>query len=565
MALAYTHPRTNSPVDKGPKPSDDWRLWQARIDASKRARELQEREWERYRRYYKNEFYVDTGSTDRITVNQVFTLCNIYESVCCAKNPYIYVKPLREEFAIAALINESLLNYYWRELDIKKTVRRCVRDAILCSAGHVDLGYASVFKTQEVVRREGPYVQRISPWNIWFDPDAEYPGDETEYYRVVREIWPFHIFKKRYPDAAKYVNVYRPKWPLKEQSKMLPGPTYVSRDDPLARVSIYRIQDLENNEFLWMCDGYTDFLEKERKNPYDVEGFLTESLIFHEIPEEVYGMSVIRPAEGQQIELNKIRTSWMNHRKRFNRRYIAGASAFAQGTDGENQRELLKRGEDGSICDVQDINQVIPLADASMPPDVGEHEARIKEDWKDITVVNEYLRAGAVPRTKTAYETSEIVAGTKLRLGTLIDDVRTFDGKIAKKLLQIMQQHLKEPIVVQIIGPKGQFWGRYTRKQIQGEMECIIYPGEMLPPDEERSRLLAERFYKTFRPDPACDQRKVLRKALEMWGIPDPDGFLVQNQGINPLEVQGAGRQSGGTASGILKALKGGLTPNEGV
>ncbi len=48
-----------------------------------------------------------------------------------------------------------------------------------------------------------------------------------------------------------------------------------------------------------------------------------------------------------------------------------------------------------------------------------------------------------------------------------------------------------------------------------------------------------------------------------MWGIEDPDTFLVQGQ-ISPMEEVkgGGGKQSGGTASGLLKALKGGLTPS---
>lgn len=567
MPLHVKPPKFKAAPPKNPSPSETFQAWMWRWDAAKRARDPHEKEWERYKRYYKNEFYgpISVAKPNPITVNQVFVLDNIYESVVCAKNPYIYLKPVREEFSIGAVITEALINYYWRELDIKRITRKIVRDTVLCSGGWGEVGFTKAFSNEKVVRRKGLYFQRISPWNIWSDPDSEYSGDDTEYFRIQREIWPYHVFKKEYPQAAPYAKLYKPQWPSlsTSQAKLAPAPTAISKDDPLARVAVYRIQDIENDKFFWFIEGYNDWLD-EIDNPFDVEGFLTENLIFHEIPEEPYGMSVIRPVEGQQLELNKIRNMWMNHRKRFNRRYLAGAGAFESGETGTHQRELLKSGEDGSICDVLDINQIKALEDASMPEDIAEHEMRVKEDWRDGTVVNEYLRAGAVPRIKTAYETSEIVAGTKLRLGTLIDDTKEFYRRIAKKLIQIMQQKLPEPIVVQIAGAKGVAWGHFTRKQIQGEYECVIYPGEMAPKDEERSRLLAERFYNTFRPDPNVDQRRVLRKSLEMWGIEDPDTFIIQGQ-VSPFAAQGAGKESGGTASGILKALKGGVTPNEGM
>ena len=539
----------------------EYKMWVERLGVARKAREIQEVEWERYLSYYKNQFSTTASfrDSDEITVNQVFVLVNIYESVACAKDPYMYVRPRKPDTGPAAVVNESLLNYYWRELGLKKMVRRATKDAILCSFGCADLGYSAVFGNEDLVRREGPYIRRLSPFDIWLDPDALYSGDEDEYFRINREIWPFHLFKEKWPEAGKSVPLYKASYPGRRPTVQKTA-TPISRDDDLARVAVYRAQDLESNELLWFCDGYDDFLLK-KPNPYNVEGFLTELLTFHEVPEEVYSMSVIRPAEGQQLELNKIRTSWMRHRKRFNRRYIHNANAMTP-----EQKEILKRGEDGSLCEVTDVRGVIPLQDASMPPDIDLHENRIKEDWRDITVINEYLRSGQMGKTKTAYEASEIVAGSKLRLGTLIEDVRSFQSNIARKLLQILQQYLPEPIVVQIAGSEGQNWVQFTREQIQGEFDVSIFSGEMLPPDRERERVLAERFYQTFRPDPNVDQRKILRKALEMWGVPDPDGYIAQGQ-ISPFQAEGGGpggRVSGGTQEGILKALRGGVAPQEG-
>lgn len=526
--------------------------WKSRIKQSEASRQKQEGTWKKHVGYYKNKMWKgdDKLNVDKATVNQVYPLISIIRETTYNQNPKIYIKPTRPEFGLAAEVIEALVNNLWYNLKINRTIRRCIVNAALQSLAVAELGFSGQHETGEIKPYDMPYVRSTSPTDFITDTQCETFDDEQSFFRGFKRKVAYSQFKEMYPKAAKELG---PKLKEKSSSETDTAKVWPDGIAPWKRVEYWNIQDLHTNKFFLIHPDLKEFIDIV-DNPYSVEGFLSEVLVFNEIPGELWPMSDIVPVEYQQKELNQLRTAMGKHWKKL-------IDVYVYLKDSMPEEDLMKiiNAEDVELIGLDDISKdgsIRLLEKGPLSNEFYAHEATIKEDWRNITPINEYIQGGMVPGTKTAFETKQITGGTKIRLQGHGRAVTDFVESIARKLVQILKDYYTLPIVTQIAGARGELvWREFSRWEIQAEVDVTVHLGSTMPPDEQQDRLTAGEFYQRYRQDPLLDQRKVVVECLRRESIPNAERFMLPGP-AEPFSPETGGQganQSSNTAQGLLR------------
>ena len=177
-----------------------------------------------------------------------------------------------------------------------------------------------------------PFLERISPFDMFVDPDARHP---KEMCWIAQRIW-------------------RPVQDVNVDSRYLPGPRKKvsakswsrwstddgdARDDasaekgPKSFAEIIEFYDIKRQTVVHVqprlrCHRRrAGFLIKPKPIPY-ATGHPFEMLRNYEVADHFYPIGDVASIESLQLELNQTRTQMMNHRKRFQRKWLYERDAF---------------------------------------------------------------------------------------------------------------------------------------------------------------------------------------------------------------------------------------------
>lgn len=463
-----------------------------------------------------------SGDED-IHVNMAFPTIRVLLQAACAREPYVYINSVNPWHQSSAEVLQFLENRLWRSQNRKKIMRLIVLDALLMKVGYAlthinpnpDTGVPEVT------------LSRVSPRDLWLEPGAK---SIDEAYYIFRRV-------SLSREEAKKL------WPKVELENLNHNfeDIHTVDDDILGRVEVYELHDQLHREISVFAPGCDKYLRPPRKSPYPIKSLFTE-LVFNEIIDEHYGISDLEPVIMQQEEMNRLRTAMMTHTKRFKRKYkLQKQSVRPEGLD------ALESGEDGAVVEMDDIDGLQPITDAPMPHDNYVYQGMIQADHREITGINEYLRAGQVGGNKTAYEAEQIMSGAKLRLGEKVDIVGDFAEGIAFKDIILMKTLYPAPQVAKLYGPEGQdIWRVIQKDDLQGEHYVKIHFGSMRPKDESADFQRAMLLLQVFGQDPQIDHRGLLEVVMKLMNLKDRDKLLPKksggqgqpqgqsNQGMNP-------------------------------
>ena len=534
--------------------------WRSRIKTAERSRDTAGKVWDKHIGFYKNKMWSNVDEKvrdDLATVNMVYPLVSIILETTYNRNPYIYIRPTRPEFIMAAQVLEFLVNHIWYDLKIDKQIRRCIKNATIMGVGPLELGYSGRYESGQIQPHDMPYVRYTSPKDFITDSECKTFDDEQSLFRGVKRKVAYSQFKEMYPDAAKLL---KPKMQeiLRKADTDINTKVWADGIPPWSRVEYWQIQDLLSNRFYMIHNELDEFINVV-KNPFNMEGFLSEVLTFNEIPDELWPMSDITPIEYQIKEMNKMRTFMMRHWKKSNDIYLANKDIYT-----DEDLNKIVGADDIEYVRVSDTDpaNLHLLERGKISSDFYEHHAAIQADTREISGINEYYKGGSVPGTKTAFETRQIQGGTAVRLQGHAREVTNFVESVARKLIQIVKDYYTLPIVTQIAGEKGAlYWREFSREEIQAEVDVRVTLGDTMPPDEAQDRMLAPQFYQLLRQDPMLDQRKVLRRTMDMWGVKNfDDSWWAEGVPPEPMQPNATGNNQGSNeAQGHMRMMSGGM------
>ena len=554
-----------------------------RLNHAKRWREEHgyDATWYRMLDLYKGKhFPAGLEDEDRIAINIAFSTINVIFPSITVNHPGIEVMANKVEDEDRAIISQAVINYWWRHYDFRSPFRRAAKDFLTVGHGWVKVGYkfeevpaelsdseksaqmeemiaqadsyamtnpemaaelptdeeisASLPSTKTVVTEDRPTLERVSPFDMFVDPEATCMEDARWIaQRIVRPIEDVrHDQRYNYGArrSAKADAVISSDWLSPEQKRKMDG--------DIDRVTVWEYYDLVADRMCVFAEGADDFLIDPVKMPYAF-GHPYEFIANYEVPDEFYPIGDLEMVEAPQQELNKTRSQMMNHRKKYGRKYLYRASAL-----GPEGRQGLESNEDNIAIEVIDDN--LPLQDVIMPVpitpmsgDLYQYSQIIETDMDKVSGVNEYARGSTPEVRRTATEAAMIQDASNARSADKLALIEISIGRIARKVLQLAQQYMTGQQAARIVGAEGQqFWFEYTHEDIEGEFDFIVEGGSTQPNNETQRRQQAVAMMNSLAPlvgsviDPAALAKHVLQHGF---GVKSPGKFLMQQQPPPPV------------------------------
>ena len=586
-----------------------------RLEMAKRWRhdEGYEDKWRRMIDLYRGKTYWDVGGiglpADRISVNLAFSTINVIAPSVAVNHPKITVVANREDDSDRAIFVEAIVNYLWRHHDYRKPFRRTVKDFLILGHGWLKVGWKFVEEererseseidedfaaaqietadfgyenpemagelpnssdivsgiptTQMEVVEDQPFVERISPFDMFIDPEATCLEDAKwiaqRIVRPIEEVRRDKRFRRSVRQNLQADSGLKMRWENDEERDKY--------SDLVERVTLYEYYDIDEGLLSICADGADDYLLAPTPMPYDF-GHPFVLLRNYDIPDSFYPMGDLEAIESLQEELNKTRTQMVNHRKRYARKYLYHERSF-----GPEGREALESDDDGRFVPVVDENRplgevVVPLPQVPLAPEMYNHSTIIENDVNTVSGVSEYARGQMPEIRRTATEASIIADAGNARASDKLAMVEICIGEVARCVIQLMQQYMTRDQMVRITGKDDQqHYVAYTRDDIIGEYDFSVEGGSTQPLNETGRRQQAISLMNALAPlvgviiDPAELARYVLSYGF---GVQNPEKFLVQQQPAMPPQggpPQG-GPPQGGPPQGMMPPpMAGGMGP----
>jgi len=576
-----------------------------RLERTRRWREDQayDRTWWRLIDLYRGKHWAETtrSRSDLIAVNLAFSTINVIAPSVAVNHPKIVVSANDEGNSDRAAFVEAVVNHLWRHHDFRKPFRRAVKDFLIFGHGWVKTGWkfleqetslaeaerdllmqqarlevdefalespdlsgalptdeeinANLPETAMMVIEDQPFVERISPFDVFVDPEATCMDDAR---------WIAQKIVRPLEDAQKDQR-YKPSVRKRLDADAGVNPQYVSQYENERnrvldedRVTIWEFYDIAENTMSVFSENSDGFLVDPVPMPY-AYGQPFVMIRNYDIPDLFYPMGDLESIESLQLELDKTRSQLMNDRKRYARKYLYHERSF-----GPAGREALESDEDGRLVPVLDENKslsdvVIPMPQSPISPEIYSYSEIIENDINTVSGVSEYAR-GAMPEIRrTATEASIIADAQNARAADKLAIIEISISEMGRRVIQLMQQFMTGDEMARVAKKGGEsLWVPYSRDDILGEYDFSVEAGSTQPMNDTIRKQQAVSLLNAIAPlvgtviDPTALAVHVLEDGF---GIKDPQKFIMQ---------QGPPPPPGDVPADEAAALEGGPLPPGG-
>jgi hypothetical protein len=564
-----------------PSNSEALSRYQKKIAITKRWRREEEYDdtWRRLIDLYRGRHYEDISDEDRLLINISFSTINVIAPSVAVNYPKIAVNARRPADAPKAIITEAVINYWWKHYKIRPEFRRAVKDFLIVGHGWLKCGYRYV--EEENISEEGdhsdpsvegnevtptiivvedrPFVERVSPFDVYVDPDATSMQDAQWIAHRIRRSLKDIKSDKRYSRAARE-NINATSWGRYSED---PAKRKV-QDTEEGYVEVWEYYDIAKKTMCVFAEGSEQFLVKPIEMPYAF-GHPFVMIRNYDIPDYFYPMGDLEAIEPLQRELNATRTQMMNHRKRYSRKYLFKESAFD--ADG---RDALESDYDNVLVPVsgdENLNNVVvPFPAVVTPPEFYRQSDIIEGDIQTVSGVSEYQRGGVPEIRRTATEAAIVQDAANARAA---DKLATIEGAIAEvafRLVALAQQFMTGEQVARVVGRDGEpTWVTFESEYIAGEFDFDVEAGSTAPVNESFRRQMALQMVDAMAPFAGAGLINMPALAAHVlqfgFGIKNPDQF-IQQAPPSPEMAGGAPPEGGMPPQGGMPMLPdmGGMT-----
>jgi hypothetical protein len=517
-----------------------------RLQSSKRWRkdESYDAVWRRLVDLYRGKHFNHYSEDDRILVNMVFATVNVIAPSIAVNHPKITVNSTSPDNAAQAVIVETVVNYWWKYRDIRSEFRRAVKDYVVVGHGWIKVGYRFVEEEvvgmdtdpndpeafggestpNTVILEDSPFAERVSPFDVFVDPDATSMKDARWIAQRIRR--PLREVKsdRRYDKGA------REQVGTMSVSRYTDDPSRKKLNDKsVGYAEVWEFYDMSNKTMCIFADGSDKFLVKPMKMPYSF-GQPFVMIRNYDVPDQFYPIGDLEQIEPMQQELNETRTQMMNHRKRFSRKYLYKESAFDS-----LGRSALSSSEDNVmvpvISDEPLSNVITPMPAIINPPEFYNQSDLISNDIDRISGVSEFMRGGSPEIRRTATEASLIQDAMNARTSDKLATIELAISEVGRRMVLLAQQFMTGEQVARVMGKDGEpLWVAYTREYLEGDFDFEVAGGSTQPTNESFRRQMALQMVDAMAPFAGAgiiNMKEMAAYVLQYgFGVKNPEKFL---------------------------------------
>ena len=524
--------------------------YRKKINQSRRWREEEKYDdlWRRMIDMYRGKHYTQSSDSDQLLVNIAFATINVIAPGVSVNYPKITVNARNAEQAPNAVVTEAIVNYWWRHYECQKEFRRAVKDTLILGHGWVKTGYRftekevehetadelanpeSITESAQIITEDRPFVERISPFDVFVDADCTSLSDMRWIAQRIRRPLSDVKKDKRYNSVAR--NDAQPSHYSRygldgSRSRDTPRPSQEPED---TYVEIWEYYDIDSGKMSVFCDGGDKFLVNPVEIPFSF-GHPFVMIPNYEVPDYFYPMGELEAIEPLQMELNQTRTQMMNHRKRFSRKWLYKESAFD--ADG---RSALESDEDNVMVPViseENINSVVgPMPAIISPPEFYNQSELISSDIDRVSGVSEYQRGSLPEIRRTATEAGIIQDAANARSSDKLALIERSIAEVARRLVALAQEFMTGEAAVRVAGTGAkQVWLNFDKDYLQGEFDFEVEGGSTQPVNETVRRQQAVQVVDAMAPfvnTGIIDMAKLAGYLLTYgFGIKDGGSFII--------------------------------------
>lgn len=539
--------------------------YRKRLDTSKRWRKEEgyDQIWKRMSDLYRGRHYDYYSESDRLLVNICFSTVNVIVPAVSVNYPKITVNATKPEQAAQAVIAEAVVNYWWRQQNIKEELKAAVKDMVIFGHGWVKVGYRYVEEEvgldgeddseanpdnavtpHTVVLEDAPFAERVSCYDVFVDPDATSVKDMRWIAQRVRRPLSEVRTDKRYNKAA------REAVSAMAVSRYADDPSVRKiRDKEQGFAEIWEFYDIKSRTMSVFAEGGDGFLVKPMQMPYAF-GHPFVMLRDYDVPDQFYPLGELEAIEPLQKELNETRTQMMNHRKRFARKWLYKESAFDQlgrtALESEDDNVMVPVVGDDALGNV-----IAPMPAVVSPSDFYNQSNLITADIDRVSGVSEFMRGGVSEIRRTATESALLQDAANARTADKLATVERAMAEVGRRLLKLAQQFMTGEQVARIISKNGDpVWVKYDRDYLAGDFDFEVVGGSTQPVNESFRRQTALQIVDAMSPFAAAgvvDMAKLAAYVLQFgFGVKSPEQFMQSAPPPQPPAGQAAELGMGG-------------------
>lgn len=489
-------PRADSKYKETSTGEETYRIWHNRIDQTLNWRMNHwngPKNWDRAYELYKGDHWESDdmdvevvksdNRRDKITVNLTgSSIQNMVPFLMSSRASFI-CKATKPDGTVGAELQTAVLNYEYDQRGMQEQLEKAVLDCVIMGHGVTCTGFTleideAVRKVEgeidyrDYIKKESPFVRRVSPYMFLFDPTASEHNLATSrwcaeiIFSPIKDILANSNYLKK-----TIASITSGEYSITTKQGFM-NPDVDMDDNELGEEDelgvLYQLYDKKYRKYYLFAAGVLEPLI-EKPWPYQyLDGFPYEMVNFVPVPDCHYAMGLALAVEDQQLELNAVRSRMFAHGRRFNRKYQV------LDTVNEEETDKLADGADGTIVVVPQIGAVAAIQDAPLSQDHQLIEAMIKQDFQSLTSQDALIQGGNLPSRTTAGEVNTRGSLFRMKLDTRVASVDRFVLANGKQTLQHIKYNFLTPKVIQITGASGQFWQEYTVEDIQDDVDVTM-------------------------------------------------------------------------------------------
>lgn len=457
--------------------------------------------------------------------------------------PYITVRPTTEKYQdgdetadniLRAQLTEYEINYWMRELNINRIVKKCILDCAATNAGYAYIGYVEskedienddgeATENEPQIRLKSPFVKRLCPKVVLF-PAGYYELEECPWV-ALGWLKPCCDVKERYEVEDLKADVLRmADEDLAGMDLTAEMSEYLKSDDA-GYVMLWQVWDKRTKKLISLVMGHDEALDVEDW-PYDLEGFPLAKLRFTWTPDQQFGMPMMTAWIAQQKELNAARTATAKRESRTK------AGVFFLNAP-EGVIDEYKKAPDSYVIDLKsdtdDIRKIVQI-DAGLPPAISAYNygSISMQDLWTISGLGNQQRGSGDPNIDSATASALVDKWAQIRQTDMGDSVRTFYLEIVRKLWMLLKQRPNVKRDMLVMGPQGSLQRiTYTLNELKGEFAFTMDLSAMYSEDPVTKNRNAMARYNLMRADPLVRGEKLIADVFSSGNIFNLQAYLT--------------------------------------
>jgi len=548
------------------------------------------------------------------TVNMVLPHLTMIINSVVQRDPKFVVTPVGGDVSVVernAQIANSVLDYFWKRTDSTATLRDMTQDMVILGNGFGKTGWAysegtvdrtaedvdleaadlisaaqeialetgmpldentinqiveSVSVTQQLVELDEPYLEYVSPYDIFLPANSRRMNTARWVVQRMRvpleEIRNNQLFDKSaveniksdtsYTDPATYMN-------YEQREEALP--------EAFTHATVYEFYDMKARTLcVFQMDSDVALFEGEIPYDHRYPPFV-HMRNFSDGGSSCWAFGDLENIAGVQLMVNEIMHAELNDLKRVGNKYFINKKVVTP----ELTKALMDNKPDQVIpIDLPNnvsLNEVLqPVQRLATPADNYVMEGKLQDYMQRILGITDFQMgnigaANRVPGTAAA----AVEGASTTRALDKLSNVEKACREVATRMLALCQQFLDNARAIRIAGPDAPLWLQVTDLDIEGEFAIEVEGGStsaINPASRARQGVeIIQAIIPTlanlgYNPEPA------LRQALSYMGL-NPDNILVRPEPTPPAPM-GPEMAAGGPEMGIPDAGMGTETSGMG-